>query len=447
VNDAGVIFGSYADGSNHVHGFIDNQGSFSQIDIPGATSTSVFAVDTAGTYTGTFTDSRSNVHGFVASGASWTAFDAAGANFTSPVAINASGEIVGDYYDQTGNEHGFTYTNGVLTPLDVPGAIETVISGINDSGEIVGYYYNGAVHGFADNDGTVVTEDVPGASQTEILGVTETGVVYGDYNDSQGIQHGFFGTVSPIAATLSLTGAEYLVDLESVNTTTSALDVQVTLGVGAELISAPTNRPVNRIGGQDTIIGDGQHDQVTFATASAGYVIAPDGLNGINLTAPANTTSYQLDNVEYLSFSDQTIFVESADNASIARLYFAALNRAPDIGGLSGWENAYANDISAATKAQGVYASLALSSDGHGTSIAGGFTQSAEFQHLYGALTDAQYVAQLYQNVLGRAPDQAGLDGWLNALHDGGYTRDMVLVGFAESSEAIAKTANWLITV
>lgn len=155
----------------------------------------------------------------------------------------------------------------------------------------------------------------------------------------------------------------------------------------------------------------------------------------------------QISGVEFLKFKDQIIFIENADNANIARLYSAALGRTPDIGGQAGWEDIYANNVSAAAKAQGVYCSLAQTDDGFGTTIAGGFAQSAEFLSKYGALDDVGFVAQLYANVLGRAPDQGGLDGWLGLLHGGGFTRDMVLVGFAESPENIAKTAEWLIQV
>jgi hypothetical protein len=55
----------------------------------------------------------------------------------------------------------------------------------------------------------------------------------------------------------------------------------------------------------------------------------------------------------------------------------------------------------------------------------------------------------LHNNVLGRGPDATGLAGWLNYLTPGNasgttFTRGMVLVGFAESPENIAKSATWL---
>lgn len=70
-------------------------------------------------------------------------------------------------------------------------------------------------------------------------------------------------------------------------------------------------------------------------------------------------------------------------------------------------------------------------------SIAGGFTNSAEFIAKYGSLTNAQFVTDLYANVLDRAPDAAGFNYWMSALSSG-QSREHVLVGFADSAEAIS---------
>lgn len=100
--------------------------------------------------------------------------------------------------------------------------------------------------------------------------------------------------------------------------------------------------------------------------------------------------------------------------------------------GLFGWEDIYANDISAAIKVQGVDAALAQTDDGFGTSVAGGFAQSAEFAGRFGALDDAGFVTQLYLNVLDRTPALAELNAWLDLMQTAGFSRDMVLVGFAQ---------------
>lgn len=195
-------------------------------------------------------------------------------------------------------------------------------------------------------------------------------------------------------------------------------------------------------------VGNGHHDQVTVAGASTSFAITPDGAGGVLVTGSGSLPTYQLDQVEFIHFSDHTVFVENADNANIARLYSAALNRAPDTGGLAGWEDLYANNISGAAKAGGVYLSLAQTPiAGAPTSIAQGFTLSTEFQQHYGTLDDAGFVTLLYQNVLDRNPSTGERDAWVANIHNG-ESREMVLVGFAESQENIAKTAaDWLIQI
>ena len=202
-------------------------------------------------------------------------------------------------------------------------------------------------------------------------------------------------------------------------------------------------------GGNITFNGNGEHDTIIFAGSSSQYTVVNNGDGSVTTTdsVTGRDGSDHLLGVEFLQFTDETIFVENSDNAAIARLYSAALNRAPDVNGLSGWEDIYANNISAAAKAGGIYLALAQTNCGFGTSIAGGFVQSVEFQSKYGNLDNSGFVTELYLNVLNRTPAPSELNAWLGLIHNGGYTHDMVLVGFAESPENIAKTAGWLIYV
>jgi ELWxxDGT repeat protein len=193
------------------------------------------------------------------------------------------------------------------------------------------------------------------------------------------------------------------------------------------------------------ITGTGNHAAFTFTTPSTSFAIDSDNANGATLTGTGSLPNYQVDGVEFLNFTDKTVFVENPNNADIARLYSAAFDRAPDIAGLSFWEDVYTNSVSAAAKSQGYYTALAETAVGSENSIADGFIASSEFQSRYGTLTNTGFVTAMYENVLGRAPDQAGLNFWLGELA-GGETRAIVLVGFAESPENIAKTAAWLVT-
>ena len=68
--------------------------------------------------------------------------------------------------------------------------------------------------------------------------------------------------------------------------------------------------------------------------------------------------------------------------------------------------------------------------------VSAGFVDSAEFKSVYGQNpTDSEVVTRFYQNVLHRAPEQAGYDYWMNQLQSGLQTRTQVLTGFSESPE------------
>ncbi|WP_298128237.1 DUF4214 domain-containing protein [Brevundimonas sp.] len=109
----------------------------------------------------------------------------------------------------------------------------------------------------------------------------------------------------------------------------------------------------------------------------------------------------------------------------IARLYDATFKRLPDVGGLTGWVNAMKGGTAV-------------------SDIAAAFAGSAEFQATFGALSNQAFVEQLYRFCLNREGDAGGIAGWVAALN-GGTSRASVLLGFSESAEHIALTANlWL---
>ncbi len=217
----------------------------------------------------------------------------------------------------------------------------------------------------------------------------------------------------------------------------------------ADILGTPGNDTFFANGGR-SFTGNGGHDIVVFSGSSSEYTITRHADDSFTVVdgAGGRDGSDILSAIGTLQFGDKTIFIQDTDGANIARLYSAGLGRPPDPVGLFGWSDIYANNIPASAKAQGVYVALAQTNNGYGTSIAGGFTHSIEFNALYGALDNPGFVTQLYFNVLERAPEPAGLTGWLNLMQNGGFTREMVLVGFAQSPENIAKTASdWLIEI
>ncbi len=159
-----------------------------------------------------------------------------------------------------------------------------------------------------------------------------------------------------------------------------------------------------------------------------------DGSFNLTTTGSAN----RIDGVIQVQFADKTMNIAKTDslNEQVALLYQGALGRTPDSGGLAFWDRTAAG-LPATAQALGVYGLSDAPGNYNGNlSIAGGFTQSAEFINKYGSLTNTQFATQLYANILDRTPDSGGLAYWQSQLDSGG-SREHVLVGFAESTEAI----------
>lgn len=102
--------------------------------------------------------------------------------------------------------------------------------------------------------------------------------------------------------------------------------------------------------------------------------------------------------------------------APVARLYFAYFRRIPDYGGLQYWIGRYRTGTAMGDISQA-------------------FAGSQEFVNTYGALDNTQFVTLVYQNVLGRAPDAAGLAFWVGELASGARDRGTVMLNFSESPE------------
>jgi hypothetical protein len=100
---------------------------------------------------------------------------------------------------------------------------------------------------------------------------------------------------------------------------------------------------------------------------------------------------------------------------SVDRLYRATFRRSPDDAGLHHW---------VAQRDAGMPV----------LGVARRFALSTEFRRTYDPLSDPEFIDRLYRNVLGRAPDQAGLSFWLDRM-EGGMTRHHVLASLSESAE------------
>jgi plastocyanin len=158
--------------------------------------------------------------------------------------------------------------------------------------------------------------------------------------------------------------------------------------------------------------------EVILSGSSSQYIIANDngslyiqdtvaGRNGTQILSPSTVVSFT---------TGMGLFDPTGSAEDVARLYQAALNRAPDVSGLQYW--------------------TAQVDDSHVPifAVASSFTTSPEFIQDYGQLSNSGYVNQLYLNVLDRPADAAGLQYWAGVMA-AGATRGSVMLSFSESSE------------
>ena len=159
--------------------------------------------------------------------------------------------------------------------------------------------------------------------------------------------------------------------------------------------------------GTDTVVFAGNRTSYTTNKTSTGWAVS-------STTEGVDT----LTNVERLKFADTAIALDTSGvGGQTYRVYKAAFNRTPDVGGLGFWISGMDGGVSL-------------------NAVAQGFVNSAEFKTVYGASpTNAQIVTRFYDNVLGRAADSGGYNYWLGILDSGQSSVAQVLASFSESSE------------
>jgi len=235
-----------------------------------------------------------------------------------------------------------------------------------------------------------------------------------------------FSVQSPFAATITSVGlfapggTPLITYTGSVNVTPDSidsLDDNVVFGGADTIVGNSIANVLEGYAGNDTIDGGAGTDTAVFSGLHTQYVITPSGTSAASATVNGPDGFDSLTSVERLHFADGDVALDISGNAGQAyRLYQAAFNRVPDLGGLGYQTNAL--DIG-----------LTL------TQVAQNFINSPEFQTTYGSVDDTQFLTLLYRNVLHREPDQGGLEFHLNEMHVQGQSRAEELVHFSESPE------------
>ena len=302
---------------------------------------------------------------------------------------------------------------------------------------------------------------------------TQPGLDWTDYSIALDTSGGWFDPATGLAATNAEITA-VLADLDSIEirgeyrtgSDTAGLDDFALLGAGQlleDFSQAGGNGPdtltgttgadeLSGGGGDDTLTGGPGNDTLTGGegTDTARYSgdqdsytlqITPDGFV-LDDRRDAGDGTDTLNGFEFLDFEggstfdggagDLTLFdlrqfadfatLTPEDFRTFVEIYIAYFDRAPDAVGLFFWGTVLA-------KGQ-----LTLEQ------IADDFFNQPETQAAYPDLTDnAGFAQQVYQNVLGRQFDQAGLDFWVGALDGGFVTKSQFILELLEGVDAPAQ--------
>lgn len=171
-------------------------------------------------------------------------------------------------------------------------------------------------------------------------------------------------------------------------------------------------------------------------SSSTPYTVAPHrSMAGfVDLIASSNPSVWTTPTARAITIDDlgrngrHAVFLDSAasqqqfrsDVDPVTRIYVAYFGRLPDSGGLRYWVG---KRRAGATVAR----------------ISAQFAASSEFRRTYGNLTDRAFVSLVYENVLGRSADKAGLDYWTARLATKRTSRGQLMANFSESSEYVRK--------
>lgn len=160
-------------------------------------------------------------------------------------------------------------------------------------------------------------------------------------------------------------------------------------------------------------------DTAQYIGGRSMYDVVQNGLGGYSVVSNVLSGGGvdALTGIEKMLFGTTTLVAKSAldQTQTVAGMYDVMFNRGPDAGGLKFWTN---------TILDGVNTEL---------SVAQAFTQANEDQ--VAKLTNPEFVTRMYNDALGRNPDDAGLAFWVAALDAKVIDRGQVLLSFVDSPE------------
>jgi hypothetical protein len=161
VNDSEVAVGFYTDkhGTNHSFSYDIVRRSFRTIRVAADTNVTAAAINNVGDIAGSATNPSGTTEAFLKlSDGKVLHLNVPGATSTQAFGVNSGDDVVGDYTVGSGSSavtHGFVWAPGFgFETVDAPNATGgTTINGVNDRGDLVGFYVDAS----GNTDGLVAT--------------------------------------------------------------------------------------------------------------------------------------------------------------------------------------------------------------------------------------------------------------------------------------------------
>ena len=175
--------------------------------------------------------------------------------------------------------------------------------------------------------------------------------------------------------------------------------------------------------GTDTAFFDGDqaHYTLTLSATSVTITDRREGGNGTDTLTAIEALDFDTDFTGAPFSLEQfggLALLSQADLETFIELYIAYFNRAPDAVGLSFWGTAFANGVTLEQSASF-------------------FIDQPETRATYPSdLSNSDFATAVYDNVLGRIPDQDGFDFWVDALNSGSVGRDQFILAILGGAKA-----------
>jgi hypothetical protein len=234
----------------------------------------------------------------------------------------------------------------------------------------------------------------------EVVGI---GIQTGTYSYDSGT---YFSVM--VTQNFAMTGGQTTPD--TLNPHNGMTGVSVGTENATSIVGTAQDDTLTGTNGDDILSGGSGRDTAVYTNDMSNYelvisdgaIIIKDrsGRDGIDTLNSIEVLQFQNTKFELSQFTE-TGNLTDTELFSFIELYIAYFNRAPDALGLNYWATAYSNGRTL-------------------EEIAARFSASAETQALYpDGSSNPELITAVYNNILGRDPDQGGFEHWLSGLDSG----------------------------